>query len=163
VTPTAVADRAGIARTSVYDYFPSREDLLVQVALDAFEEWDRDLAAALQDVEHGLPQLLCYLDATMAMAADGRHNLAATLRFTDLSPQRAEEVAALHNALQEPLLTILGEVGVVDPADAAPYVQALIGVGLRRVSGGEDPHAVASQIHRIAVSGILPADPTAAP
>jgi hypothetical protein len=29
VNPTAVADRAGIARTSVYDYFHSREDLLV--------------------------------------------------------------------------------------------------------------------------------------
>lgn len=158
VTPTAVADRAGIARTSVYDYFHSREDLLVAVALAAFEEWDRDLAAALKDVERGLPQLRVYLEATMGMAADGRHALAAALRFTDLSPQRAEEIAALHSALQEPLLSILGDAGVVDPPGTAPYVQALIGVGLKRVSGGEDPNAVAARIHHLVIGGVLRGD-----
>lgn len=37
VTPTAVAERAGMAHTSVYGYFDTREDLLVAVAIDAFE------------------------------------------------------------------------------------------------------------------------------
>lgn len=161
VTPTAVAERAGMARTSVYDYFDTREDLLVAVALDAFEGWSRDLAASLDGVPAGLPRLRRYIEATMEMAADGRHGLATTLRFADLGAHRAEEVAALHDALQEPLPAILADAGVDDPAGVTPYVQALISTAMARVSRGEDARRAAHRVHDLLVNG-LPLPPTGA-
>lgn len=153
VTPTSVGERAGIARTSVYDYFGSREDLLVAVAINAFEEWSRDLASALDGAESGIPRLRRYIDATMAMAADGRHNLATALRPADLSPRRVEEIAALHEALRGPLHAILIEAGVDEAAVYEPYIQSVIGAGLARVVDGEDPHDAAARIQQLIIHG----------
>ncbi|HEY3408143.1 MAG TPA: TetR/AcrR family transcriptional regulator [Propionicimonas sp.] len=153
VTPTSVAERAGMARTSVYDYFPSREELLVAVALSAFEEWGHDLAADLDGVEPGLPQLRRYIDATMEMAADGRHVLATAFRGIDLSPDSAREITALHDALQEPLLGILAAAGFDDPEGNAPYIQAVIAAGVVRVAQGERAHEAAERIHHLIVHG----------
>jgi AcrR family transcriptional regulator len=153
-TPSTVGERAGIARSTVYDYFASREELLVAVAINAFEEWERDLSAALEDVPEGLPRLHRYIEATMALGADGRHDLATAMRPADLSPSRREEIVALHDALVGPLMTVLAEAGVQAPAEYAPYVQAMIGVGLARVADGDDPRAVAARLNRVIADGL---------
>jgi AcrR family transcriptional regulator len=142
-----------MARTSVYDYFPSREDLLVAVAVDAFEEWGHDLAADLDGVEPGLPQLRRYIDATMEMAADGRHVLATAFRGAELSPESTREITALHDALQDPLLTILAAAGFDDPAGNVPYIQAVIATGVVRVTHGESAQEAAERIHHLIVHG----------
>ncbi len=153
VTHGAVGERAGIARSSVYDYFATRDELLVAVAINAFEEWDRDLSAALEGVEFGLPRLRRYIEATMAMGSDGRHDLAAALRPADLSPRSAAEIAALHHALLDPLLAVLAEASIESPALQAPFVQALISAGLARVAAGSDPGEVAAQVYGLIIHG----------
>ena len=159
VTPTSVAERAGMARTSVYDYFPSREDLLVAVALDAFEQWGRDLIAYLDGVPAGLPRLRRYIDATMGMAADGRHMLATAFGGIELSPESAREIAAMHDGLQGPLVDVITEAGFDDPVADAPYVQALISAGVVRVAHGEPADEAAERIYRFIVDGALGSGP----
>lgn len=153
-TPSKVGERAGIARSTVYDYFASREELLVAVAINAFEEWERDLSAALEGVPRGLPRLHRYIEATMVLSADGRHDLATAMRPAELSPSRREEIVALHDALIGPLMAVLAEAGVPDPADYAPYVQAMIGAGLARVAAGDAPGVVAALLNRILTDGL---------
>lgn len=158
VTPKAVGARAGIARSSVYDYFSTTEDLIVAVAIDAFEDWARDMAAALEEAEPGLPRLRRHIEATMEMTADGGHMLASALRGAELSPRRTEEIAALHTALLGPLMEVLIEAGVQSPARHVAYVQALIGVGVGRVGEGDDPVEVADLVYRLVTRGVpLPA------
>ena len=123
------------------------------IALNAFEEWGRDLAADLDGVGPGLPQLRRYVDATMEMAADGRHVLATAFRSVELSRESAQEIAALHNALQGPLLTIIAAAGFDDPAGDLPYIQALISTGVARVARGARPHDSAERIHHFIVHG----------
>lgn len=154
VTHGTVGERAGIARSSVYDYFATREALLVAVAINAFEEWDRDLSAALNGVELGLPRLRRYIEATMTMGADGGHDLATALRPADLSPRSAAEIAALHHALIDPLVAVLAGAEIESPAEYVPYIQALIGVGLARVAAGEQPEAVAERVFTLITQGV---------
>ncbi len=159
ITPKAVGARAGIARSSVYDYFPSGEDLLVAVAINAFDDWARDMAAALEGVAPGRARLRRYVEATMEMTADGGHRLASALRQADLSPRHTEEITALHRSLLAPLLAVLTEAGVESPAAHVPYLQAIIGVGVARVGEGEEPARVASYVHTLITTGLpLPDD-----
>jgi len=153
-TPSKVGERAGIARSTVYDYFASREELLVAVAINAFEEWGRDMSAALEGAPPGLPRLHRYVEATIALSTDGRHDLATAMRPADLSPSRREEIVALHDALVGPLMAVLAEAGVQTPAEYAPYVQAMIGVGLARVAAGDAPDEVAARLNRIVTDGL---------
>lgn len=72
-SPTSVSERAGMARSSFYDYFPSKDDLLVAIAIDAMERWDAEIARALAGVEPGRAELRALVDATMRMTAEGKH------------------------------------------------------------------------------------------
>ncbi|WES64294.1 TetR/AcrR family transcriptional regulator [Microbacter sp. GSS18] len=155
VKPAAVTARADLARSSFYEYFSSREDILVALTVEAFEEWGRDLEAALADVEPGLPRLRRYVEATTEMSADGTHHLATVLQQADISPQRMEDVMALHDALLLPLIEVLRDAGVEDLYATVPLVNGLLGAAVKSVSEGADPQSVAAEAYRILTNGVL--------
>lgn len=157
VTPRAVCERAGLARSSFYDYFPSRDDLLVAVAIDALERWDVELEQALAGVEPGLPRLRTYIDATMRMTADGRHDIAGALREADLAPSRYEDLMALHDALMRPVIHVVAELDIPDPQRHAVLIQGLVGSGMKLVTHGGDPETITDDVYRVLTAG-LPRD-----
>jgi AcrR family transcriptional regulator len=53
ITMAEVATRCGLAKGTLYLYFPSKEELFLAALLDAFEEWFRDLAPRLEHFAHG--------------------------------------------------------------------------------------------------------------
>lgn len=153
--PAAVTARAGLARSSFYEYFASRDDLVVAIAVDAFDEWARDLEVQLAGAEPGLPRLRRYIDATMAMSADGKHGLATVLQQAEISPQRMEDVLALHDALLLPLMSVLRDAGVEDLRSTIPLVNGVLGAAVKQVSEGVDAEAVADRVFRMLTAGIL--------
>ncbi|MGN6218890.1 MAG: TetR/AcrR family transcriptional regulator [Microbacterium sp.] len=153
--PAAVTARAGLARSSFYEYFASRDDLVVAIAVNAFDEWARDLEVQLAGAEPGLPRLRRYIDATMAMSADGKHGLATVLQQAEISPQRMEDVLALHDALLLPLMSVLRDAGVEDLRSTIPLVNGVLGAAVKQVSEGVDAEAVADRVFRMLTAGIL--------
>lgn len=155
VKPAAVTSRAGLARSSFYEYFSSRDDIIVAIAVDAFDEWSRQVDAELIGVEPGLPRLRRYIEATMAMSADGKHGLATALQQAEISPQRMEDILSLHDALLLPLMSVLRDVGVEDLRATLPLVNGVLGAAVKQVSEGGDPDAVASAVYRMLTAGVL--------
>ncbi len=155
VKPATVTSRAGLARSSFYEYFSSRDDLVVAIAVDAFEAWARELEVELAGAEPGLPRLRRYIDATMAMSADGKHNLATALQQADISPQRMEDILALHDALLLPLMSVLRDVGVDDLRATVPLVNGVLSAAVKQVSDGEDAATVASAVFSMLTTGIV--------
>lgn len=155
VTPRSVCERAGLSRSSFYDYFPSKDDLLVAIAIDAMERWDLEIEQALSGVEPGLPQLRALVDATMAMTADGKHEIAGALREANLSPTRFDDLMALHDALLRPVIDVLSHVGVPDPTQTAMLIQGLLGAGVQLVTHGRDHRTVAEDVCRLLERGIV--------
>ncbi|WP_101650578.1 TetR/AcrR family transcriptional regulator [Brevibacterium ihuae] len=152
--PRVVCERAGLTRSSFYDYFHSKDDLLVAIAIDAIESWDREIEEALTDVEPGLAQLRAYVDATMRMTADGRHEVAGALREADLSPSSMDDLMRLHDALLRPLIHVLEHLGIEEAQRRAFLVQGMIGAGMELISHGVDERTAADDIYRILVDGL---------
>lgn len=152
--PRVVCERAGLTRSSFYDYFRSKDDLLVAIAIDAIESWDREIEEALTDVEPGLAQLRAYVDATMRMTADGRHEVAGALREADLSPSSMDDFMRLHDALLRPLIHVLEHLGIEEAQRRAFLVQGMIGAGMELISHGVDERTAADDIYRILVDGL---------
>lgn len=155
VSPRSVCEQAGLARSSFYDYFPSRDDLLVAIAIDAIERWDAEIAEALADVAPGRARLTAFVDATMAMAGDGRHEIAGALRDAPLNPSRLEDLMVLHDRLMSPLTEVLAEIGVEDPRTTAALVQGALGAGIQLVAHGVDHREVAASVRRLLEAGIV--------
>lgn len=152
--PRVVCERAGLTRSSFYDYFHSKDDLLVAIAIDAIESWDREIEEALTDVEPGLAQLRAYVDATMRMTADGRHEVAGALREADLSPSSMDDFMRLHDALLRPLIHVLEHLGIEEAQRRAFLVQGMIGAGMELISHGVDERTAADDVYRILVDGL---------
>lgn len=155
VSPRTVSERAGLARSSFYDYFSTRDDLLVAIAIAAIERWDAEIEAALADSEPGLAELRTFVDATMAMTAEGRHEIAGALREADLSPSSRDDVMALHEALMRPVLRVIAQFDVEDARATAALAQGVLGSGVQLVSHGMDHRAVADQVYGLLTRGLF--------
>src|SRR5690606_5678875 len=131
VSPRTVCERAGLARSSFYDYFSTRDDLLVAIAIAAIERWDAEIEAALGGSEPGLGELRAFVDAAMAMTAEGKHEIAGALRDANLSPSRYEDLMELHEALMRPVIRVLADFGLQDSRSAAALAQGVLGTGLQ--------------------------------
>lgn len=154
VTPRSVGERAGLARSSFYEYFPSRDDLLAAIALQSFEEWAAEVSAAVASAPAGRARLHAYVEATMRMTADGKHTIATGLREADLSPKSLDAIMKMHESLVTPLRDLLEELGVADAPTQAALVQGLLDSGVRLVGHGADARAVTASITALLDAGL---------
>lgn len=119
VTPAAVAKATGLARSSVYQYFPTAGALIGAAVEDLFaiaqDEIDAALTAAGDDPE---ARLAAYVSTTLALAAQG-HSPSRTMGMTDVPAKGVARLRELHDALAAPLVTIIkGYAAGLPDADA---------------------------------------------
>lgn len=153
-SPTSVSERVGMARSSFYDYFPSKDDLLVAIAIDAMERWDAEIARALAGVEPGRAELRALVDATMRMTAEGKHAIAGIVREADLSPTRVDDLMVLHEALLRPVGRVLANLGADISESSVMLVHGALGAGVQLVTHGVDHQRVADDVFRLLTRGI---------
>lgn len=154
ITPRSVCERAGLSRSSFYEYFPSKDDLLAAIAMQAFEEWGAELEAAMDAAAPGRARLHAYVTATIRMTADGKHTLATGLQQTDISPKNVEAIMAIHDALTAPLRHLLEELGIPDAATRAALVQGVITAGMQLVEHGGDADDVIAGVIGVLDGGV---------
>lgn len=137
-----IAARAGLARSSVYQYFNSRQDLLDALVEDSFPRWSQKLTEAMAEADGPAGRILAYVDANLTLAADGEHAIAASLSQIASGPKFDEKSRALHADLVTPLLHTLQELSAGDPAGMAELINAVVHTGVRQIERGTDPDLV---------------------
>lgn len=112
VTFAAVARRTGLARNSVYKYFPDRQHLLTEVVREAAPRWTERIHAALAAAgDSPEERVAAYVTAQLEMVRDGEHRIArATADDQDAAALRAGADEA-HRALLDPLVGALRDLG----------------------------------------------------
>ena len=131
-----VARRAGLARSSAYSYFTSREDLLDALVADTFPRWSGYVRERMARQRTAGDQVLAYVDANVHLVARGDHALAMTLASIARSDAVAATTQSLHDELRTPLVDALREHGSTDPERMAELVQALVFAVSRLVEEG---------------------------
>ncbi len=158
VTPRSVGERAGLARSSFYEYFPSKDDLLAAIAIRAFDDWAAEVDTAVSAAAPGRARLHAYVEATLRMTADGKHGLATGLQRAELSPASYETIMAMHDSLTAPLQNLLTELGVADAPRRAALVQGLLTAGMQLVQHGVAVREVAASITDLLDAGLRTED-----
>lgn len=135
VTPAAVGRAVGLARSSVYEYFPSAGDLLAEVAHRSIQEWSAELDAAISPAGPGWPRLDAYIRASLRMVQEGKHDIADRLEGVDFAEAQVRRFMDTHDQLASPLPGIMGDIGIGDTALAGALVQGLVDAAARQVRG----------------------------
>jgi AcrR family transcriptional regulator len=131
-----VAGRAGLARSSAYSYFASREELLDALVADTFPRWTRYVRDRMARQRTPGAKVLAYVDANVHLVARGDHALMMTLATVTRPDALATSTRSLHDELRTPLVAALREHGSTDPERMAELVQALVYAVGRLVQGG---------------------------
>ncbi len=160
VTPAAVAAAAGLARSSVYQYFPSTGALVAVAVEQAFARATAALGAALAEAGTPGDRVSAYVDAALDAAIDG-HRPMASLAGADLPAECRDRVAELHDQMLEPLVAALRDLGVDDAAGVAGLVNAVLVAAAGQVVRGEPGAVVRQRVRRfvLAATGAGPEAP----
>lgn len=141
-TLTRVAERAGLARPSLYQYFRSSEDLLNALVEDVFPRWSAEVAAAMDAAATPADRVLAYVLANFELVSEGEHALATVLAEVAPGDTVAEQSRAMHRQLLEPLVEALRDLGVSAVPETAEMINAIVFAGSRLIESGTDTQIV---------------------
>ncbi|SHL13842.1 transcriptional regulator, TetR family [Pseudonocardia thermophila] len=125
-SPGAVGARIGLARPSIYQYFPSRDALLDAVVADVFPAWTAHVLDHVAAAATPADRVWAYVEANVALFTGPEQAVAKALRTLVAPAVLQEHSAALHARLREPLIDSLRELGEPDPEHMAELINAAV-------------------------------------
>ncbi|MFM1952605.1 MAG: hypothetical protein RJA33_1399 [Actinomycetota bacterium] len=154
ITVAAVAARAGLSRTSVYEYFASSADLAADLIIEELKNFGDELASISAQGESAIQSIDLWIEGSLQYIADGRHLLAKALNAIDLPRNRGAAIGAAHGALLAPLKSKLAEMGVHDINFALTLIQSTTDGASRRIESGDDAEIVIKTTREFCIAGL---------
>jgi AcrR family transcriptional regulator len=146
VSPAAVAAAAGLARSSVYQYYSSTGALVGAAVEEMFRRALSDLDEAMAGAGTPPARLEAYLDASLDAALAG-HLPLGPYRAGELVPDVQARVRELHDALNRPLVAALADAGVADSVGVAGLISGVVNAAAVQVQHGQPVPVVRRRVH----------------
>lgn len=154
VTVAAVAERAGLSRTSFYEYFASSADIAADLVLEELQTFTKELAEITQNESSPLSSIEVWIESSLRYIADGRHILAKALNAIDLPQNRVAAIRAAHGALLAPLREKIQAIGVEDLNLALTLIQGATDGATKKIESGDDAEDVISKTTSFCIAGL---------
>ena len=122
ITVAAVAAKAGLSRSSIYEYFSSSADLVADLVIDELDHYSNRLAEAIKDATDPYEMISLWIEEGLRYVVDGRHMLVKSLNTVTPPEFRKEEIAIGHRNLLAPLRKALEETGIADIRGASAFL-----------------------------------------
>jgi AcrR family transcriptional regulator len=154
VTVSAVAQKAGLARSSVYEYFDSSADLIAELIIEEMEYYSNRLDGAVKNITDPFEKIEQWIAEGLRYVADGRHMLVKTLNAISTPENRKDEIARGHIKMMSPLRDAIIATKVRDPRAASTYLQGVIDAASIRIDSGVDAETEIAQATTFALAGL---------
>jgi AcrR family transcriptional regulator len=144
LTFPALAERTGLARSSVYEYFRSRAAVVEELCAADFPAWAAGIEAAVSAAGTPLERVAAYVRAQLALAGDPRHRAVVAISAGELDQAARERIRASHGQLVGLVTAALAELGHREPALVAALLQGIVAAAVKRLELGaaESPEAI---------------------
>lgn len=153
VTPAAVAAQAGLARTSVYQYYPSTGALVAAAVEAMFAEANAALGEVVARADDPRERIHGYVTAALQLAARS-HGPFHSVSIVDLPPMCRARVRELHEELVSPLRAAIEELGVADPEIVVGLAFGAISAAAQLVDHGQPLKAAVESTVRFVDAGL---------
>jgi AcrR family transcriptional regulator len=155
ITVAAVAQRAGLSRTSVYEYFGSGSELVADLVIDELKTFADTLNLAVSDCADPQCVVSCWIKGALEYIADGRHLLAKALNATSMPQSRSQQIGLAHRALMAPLVQAVEQLGVKDTHRALAFIQAITDASTKRIESGHDAQEEIAYATTFCINGLI--------
>lgn len=156
LTFPALAERTGLARSSVYEYFRSRAAVVEELCAVDFPVWAAEIEAAMSEAEAPEAKIEAYVRCQLGLVGDKRHRAVVAISASELDAGAREKIRAAHGSLIAMIVEALGALGQAEPRLAAMLLQGVVDAAVRRIEGGagEDPGVVTDAAVAMALRGV---------
>jgi AcrR family transcriptional regulator len=154
ITVAAVAQRAGLSRTSVYEYFGSGSELVADLVIDELGSFAQILNTAVVDCTDAHCVVTCWVKGALTYIADGRHLLAKALNATAMPQSRNQQIGMAHRALMAPLVRAVTDLGIKDAHRALSFIQAITDASTKRIESGHDAEEEIAYATTFCINGL---------
>lgn len=156
LTFPALAERTGLARSSVYEYFRSRAAVVEELCEVDFPVWAAEVSAAMERAESAEGKVEAYVRRQLALVGDRRHRAVVAISAAELDAGAREKIRAAHGGLVAMIGEALTELGHAEPRLAAMLLQGVVDAAVRRIELGaaEDPTAITEAAVTMALRGV---------
>ncbi|WP_122815999.1 TetR/AcrR family transcriptional regulator [Nocardioides pantholopis] len=143
----AVGRRAGLARSSVYQYFGSPEALLHAVVADVFPDWAGQVQQRVDEATTPGEKVWAYIEANVDLFASSEQAVAHALSRVVEPHVLRGPMEQFHRRLQVPLREALAAYGEPEVPAMAELIDAMI-VQASRGAGSGDPECSPQEVQR---------------
>jgi AcrR family transcriptional regulator len=154
ITVAAVASKAGLSRSSIYEYFSSSADLVADLVIEELEHYSNRLAEAIKGVTDPYEMISLWIEEGLRYVVDGRHMLVKSLNTVTPPEFRKEEIAAGHRNLLAPLRIALNETGIADLRGASAFLSSVTDAASIRIESGNDAELEIHNAKIFAIAGL---------
>ncbi|MFF4212614.1 helix-turn-helix domain-containing protein [Streptomyces sp. NPDC001796] len=156
LTFPALAERTGLARSSVYEYFRSRAAVVEELCAVDFPVWAAEVEAAMAAAEGPEAKIEAYVRRQLALVGDRRHRAVVAISASELDAGAREKIRAAHGGLVGMIVEALRDMGHREPGLAAMLLQGVVDAAVRRIELGaaEDPAAITEVAVAMALRGV---------
>jgi AcrR family transcriptional regulator len=151
---SAVAERAGLARPSVYWYFKSKDDLVVAACEDRLPRFLERVDQAMSRARTPHTKLAAFVRAQLEAAGDGEHRFALALERAPLSPEALQRIGDLHDQFAPNVVGVLQQLGHPHPEVLADLVQGVVNAGVKLIDAGDPPARVIKLANELVLQGL---------
>ncbi len=156
VTMGVVAERTGLSRSAVYEYYRCAADLIADVVVDELTAWIDHVDVTVADIEDPTARLVTWIRESLAYVADGRHALVRAAGDATLPPVRRAQVQSLHRQLTGPVHAALLDLGVADADRIASYIWSVVEMATRHIEAGRPADDEVDAAIAFAMAGVNP-------
>jgi len=154
ITVAAVAKRAGLARSSMYEYFSSSADLIADLVIEELALYQKRLAQAVKGTEDPYQHIELWIAEALQYVVDGRHMLIKSLNAAAIPDFRRDEISQGHRNLMTTISAPLQDIGLTDIRGAMSYLQNTIEAASVRIESGSDSELEIRSAQIYAIAGL---------
>ncbi|MGW1069161.1 TetR/AcrR family transcriptional regulator [Streptomyces aureus] len=156
LTFPALAERTGLARSSVYEYFRSRAAVVEELCEVDFPVWAAEVSDAMAAADGPEATVEAYVRSQLALVGDRRHRAVVAISAGELDAGAREKIRAAHGGLVTMIGEALAAMGHAEPRLAAMLLQGVVDAAVRRIELGaaEDPSAITEAAVTMALRGV---------
>jgi AcrR family transcriptional regulator len=157
LTFPALAERTGLARSSVYEYFRSRAAVVEELCAVDFPLWAAEVETAMAGAGTPQAQVEAYVRRQLALVGDRRHRAVVAISASELDDGAREKIRAAHGGLIAMIVEALADLGHAQPKLAAMLLQGVVDAAVRRIELGaaEEPDEIAEAAVSMALRGVI--------
>ncbi|MDI2127497.1 helix-turn-helix domain-containing protein [Yinghuangia seranimata] len=154
LTFPALAERTGLARSSVYEYFRSRAAVVEELCAVDLPAWVAEVENAMAAVEDPAGKIAAYVHRQLELVGDRTHRVVVAISTGELDAGARERIRAAHGRIVELVVSALADLGHPDPMLVASLVQGMVDAAVRRIECGADGREVTAATLGLVLGGV---------